>query len=199
MIVSPQFTYVGHRCELRREMHQKTEFAGYKFFAFSIFLCEQSLANQCFLLSQIEFAIHSELWHLQSIHLQGKSRVSSLKQQNFYLGMAQGRSLPEEDLLCQRRKQKVAQCGWNSDSSINMRHILQMEFKEILQKATLGATDTSISLLHMRECVSHFVVRFKIGGLEIPRIVLGPLFPLFWAVRHVTSSLLRPQGLSVVL
>lgn len=132
MITSPHFTYGGQRCE---SLWGEKCTRRYKFFAFFRFLMRTITGKSCFLISQTEFAIHSELWHLQSDSFTRQVRVSSLKQQIFILAWLRGDGrLPEEDLLCQRRKQKVAQCGWNSDSSINMRHFLQTEFKRSSKK-----------------------------------------------------------------
>lgn len=81
---------------------------------FSIFLCKQSLANQCFLIFQIELVIHSELWHLQSIHLQGSQSLElEATGPNFHCGMAQRRRMfARGRFLVQKEETDVAQCGW---------------------------------------------------------------------------------------
>lgn len=103
----------------------QVEFIGKSFFFFTI--------------SQVEFAVHSQLWHLQSFSLQGSQslELEATGLKSFYLGNAQeGRSRGRFVVLLEETE--VVRCGWNDNGSSKFRHVLQ----EALPKGPSGATGT---------------------------------------------------------
>lgn len=179
MLGDDHLTSVHCRAAVRTEMYQETlNLQETNSFAFSIFLSEQSLVNQCCLNFQIELAIHSELWHLQSIHLQGSQSLEfEATGPNVHLGMSQRRQMfARGRFLMSKEETDVAQCRWTSDCSSKSRHILQTEFK-----ISLGATDTfTIVPSYVRVCL---LQKWRVGDplnsywsfyfLSLPAVVVS--------------------------
>lgn len=111
-------------------------------------------------LSQVGFALHSQLWHLQSVYK--AVRVSSSKQlawRGFNLGKAQqrrtlagGRSDAQEG----EEETEEVPCGWNDDSSSNFVTLRQKwtESSKVPQESSLRC------YWHFQHSIRSFIVYF---------------------------------------
>lgn len=96
--------------------------------------------------------------------------------ERFNLGKAQGRRMSARGrFVVPQEETEVVRCGWNNDSSSKFKKSSKTQPEVLLALTTFNL------LLHMLVCVCvylKFCCPFKNGGLEIPRVVVGPLFPL---------------------